>query len=112
MPMAVFQSLGQIELYQVSELFPENVHGPGMESRRLARVLEHFSKTFRGLLQPSKALGKLNSTRSRNSSQKNVSRSWDGVGVSKPLGTCLGPGTMLARVPRPMAAFQGIEKNE
>src|ERR1700677_2027494 len=71
MLMAEFQSLGHIEFYQVSEPILENVPGPGMESQKPAWVPEHFSKEFQGW-QPSKALGKLNSTRSRSSSQKTV----------------------------------------
>ena len=71
MLMAEFQSLGHIEFYQVLEPILENVPGPGMESQKPAWVPEHFSKEFQGW-QPSKALGKLNSTRSRSSSQKTV----------------------------------------
>jgi hypothetical protein len=70
-PMAEFQSLGHIEFYQVLEPILENALGPRMESQKPAWVPEHFSKEFQGW-QPSKALGKLNSTRSRSSSQKNV----------------------------------------
>src|SRR6202453_190853 len=69
MPRAAFQSLGQIECHQASEPFPENVPGPGMVFQGLRNLLGSRNiswKEFRCLWQNSKALGTLNSTRSRN----------------------------------------------
>src|ERR1700677_791610 len=66
MPIAVFQSLGQIERHQASEPLPENVPGPEMVFRGLRNLLGSwniFWKEFRCLWQHSKGLRKMNSTR-------------------------------------------------
>ena len=70
MPMAAFQGIEKNEFYQALGTFPKNVPGPGIVFRGLRNLLESQNiswKVFQCLWQYSKALGKLNCIRSRNS---------------------------------------------